>query len=348
MRAAIILLAFVMLAACGGSFDVVADLKEPHGTIVVANMSDDTVMLVDGITGKVERVVPSGPAPHEVAVSADGRWAVVTNYGDSNRRGNTLTVIDIAGETGTSMIDLGIYDRPHGIVFVDGREDVVAISSETNQAVVFVEIASGEILDTVSTGQRASHMVARGSSDPKLYTTNIVDGSISRIDPATGERTHIFPVGTMVEGIAVSPSGQQVWVGANRDGKVIVVETADGTVAGSVDGFGFPYRMAFTSDGLNAIVSDPQSGTVKIINPVTMQVRNTVTFDRSKILPTAEIPGSPSPEGLVVDEHDRYVYVSMQGMNKVAAVEIASGTVVRYYDVGQWPDGIGYSPLRPN
>ena len=36
----------------------------------------------------------------------------------------------------------------------------------------------------------------------------------------------------------------------------------------------------------------------------------------------------------------------MQGLNKVSAVRIADGTVVRYYDVGEWPDGIGYSPRQ--
>lgn len=346
MKTLIAILAILMLPGCGGSFDVVADLKEPHGTIVVANMSDDTVMLVDGVTGDIKRTVPSGPAPHEVAVSADGRWAVVTNYGDSSRRGSTLSVIDITGETGTSLIDLGIYERPHGITFIAGDEDVVAVTSEANEAVVFVNIASGEILKTISTGQKASHMIARGASDTNLYTTNIVSGSITTVDPDQTELSNIMSVGTMVEGIAVSPSGQHVWAGANRDGKVLVVSTETGEVDGSVDGFGFPYRMAFTSDGLNILVSDPQNGIVKIINPVTREVRKTVSFDMSMILPTAEIPGSPSPEGLVIDEHDRYVYVSMQGMNKVAVVEIATGTVLRYYDVGAWPDGIGYSPLR--
>jgi hypothetical protein len=35
----------------------------------------------------------------------------------------------------------------------------------------------------------------------------------------------------------------------------------------------------------------------------------------------------------------------MQGLNQVAAVDLATGTVRAYMDAGAWPDGIGYSPL---
>ena len=345
MKAIASTLLLLTFASCNSTKTVKQDLHAPHGTIVVANMSDDTVMLVDGASGDIVRTIPSGPAPHEVAVSEDGRWAVVTNYGDRNRQGNNLTVIDIDGQVAPRTIDLGIYDRPHGIIFIPGTM-TVAVTSESNSSVVFVNVESGAILKAVSTDQKASHMVARGINTSSLFTTNIVSGSISEINPEKDEKERVITVGPMIEGIAVSPAADQIWVGANREGKVLVVDTEQGEVVGSVDNFGFPYRMTFTSDGTSIIISDPQNGVVKIIDPATRNERHSVTFDESLILSTAEIPGSTSPEGLVVDETDRFVYISMQGLNKVAVVEISTGTVLRYYDVGVWPDGIGYSPRK--
>lgn len=48
------------------------------GTLVVANMSDATVTVIDVQTGGVLATLPTGIGPHEVAVSHDGRRAVVT------------------------------------------------------------------------------------------------------------------------------------------------------------------------------------------------------------------------------------------------------------------------------
>ena len=80
-----------------------------------------------------------GTGPHEVAISPDGRWAVVTVYGDRTSIGNTLAVIDLAAPTPAVVrtIDLGEYHRPHGAAFIqDGRKLVV--TSESSQRLVIV------------------------------------------------------------------------------------------------------------------------------------------------------------------------------------------------------------------
>jgi DNA-binding beta-propeller fold protein YncE len=43
----------------------------------------------------VVATVPTGDAPHEVAVAPDGRRAVGTNYGTRETPGSNLTVIDV-------------------------------------------------------------------------------------------------------------------------------------------------------------------------------------------------------------------------------------------------------------
>ena len=126
-------------------------------------MSGDTVMLVDAATGDVVDTIESGPAPHEVAVSADGRWAIISNYGDRSQTGNSLTVIDITGKAETRRVDLGIYERPHGIAFLND-DKTVAVTSEAQGVVLFVEIDSGDIVATAATEQKVSHMVATEST----------------------------------------------------------------------------------------------------------------------------------------------------------------------------------------
>ena len=68
---------------------------QERGTIIVANMSENSVSLIDATTRETVATLPSGPSPHEVAVSESGEWAIITNYGSSDRVGNSLTLISV-------------------------------------------------------------------------------------------------------------------------------------------------------------------------------------------------------------------------------------------------------------
>src|SRR5688500_15126329 len=79
------------------------------GTLLVLNKSDDTVSFIDLASSEVKVTLPTGDGPHEVAVSDDGKTAVVANYGDSAKPGNSLSVIDVPGKKVLRTIDLGTY-----------------------------------------------------------------------------------------------------------------------------------------------------------------------------------------------------------------------------------------------
>ncbi|MFZ2489989.1 MAG: YncE family protein, partial [Thermoanaerobaculia bacterium] len=59
--------------------------------LLVANKSGHTVDLVDLVSGNSIATLPTGHAPHEIAVSPNGSLAVIANYGDRERPGSTLT-----------------------------------------------------------------------------------------------------------------------------------------------------------------------------------------------------------------------------------------------------------------
>jgi DNA-binding beta-propeller fold protein YncE len=92
--------------------------ERPKGTIVVSNMNDNTAMLVDAESGRTLATLPTGEGPHEVAVSRDGRRAVVSNYGVRGKPGHTLTLIDVEKLDTVRTIDLRDYQRPHGMAFL--------------------------------------------------------------------------------------------------------------------------------------------------------------------------------------------------------------------------------------
>ena len=68
---------------------------------------------------KIIAKVPSGPDPHEVEASTDGRLAFISNYGGGAY--NTITVVDLVGQKVLSTVDLGPLRGPHGLIFSAGK-----------------------------------------------------------------------------------------------------------------------------------------------------------------------------------------------------------------------------------
>jgi DNA-binding beta-propeller fold protein YncE len=318
----------------------------PAGTVIVTNMNDHTATILDAGSGAVLATLTTGEAPHEVAVSSDGRWAVVSNYGVRERPGTTLTVIDIESLKVTRTIDLSPHRRPHGMAFLPG-DSLLAVTSEASQAVLVVSFADGKVASVVPTGGRASHMVAVPPAGPAIaFTANIADGTISRLDLANPGTPRVLPVARQPEGIAVSPDGGTVWVGSNGDKIVVVMDAKSGQPIDTLTGFGMPYRMAITPDGGTAVVSDPIRGEVRILDARTREQRVMLPIAPDSLVPTTEVPGSAAPEGVAVTRDSRWAFVTLQGRNRAIAIDLSNGRIVWTGVTGTWSDGIGYSQRR--
>jgi len=316
----------------------------PTGTLVVSNMNDHTATVLDAATGRVLATLPTGEGPHEVAVSGDGRLALVTNYGVRGKPGSTLTVIDVERAAVARTLTLAGFERPHGVTFLPG-DTLAAVTSEAGQAVLLVDVRDGRVADTLGTGARGSHMVALTADGTRAYTANIPENSVSVIDLRGGDSTRLVRVGRAPEGIAVTPDGGEVWVGSNRDSTVLVVDPVRGVATDTLRGFGMPYRIAVSPDGRLAVISDPVKGEVRIVSVADRKDRYTIAVPADSLVATAEVPGSPSPEGVAISRDSRWAFVTLQGRNRVITIDLGRGAIVAYAPTGTWSDGIAYSPL---
>ena len=90
----------------------------------------------------VVATVPTGDAPHEVAVAPDGRRAVGTNYGTRETPGSNLTVIRTAvGAAQRVALALDRSDWPEMVGNIGGDDTVfVACDTATNQKILIAKI----------------------------------------------------------------------------------------------------------------------------------------------------------------------------------------------------------------
>jgi DNA-binding beta-propeller fold protein YncE len=316
-----VLLALVALLA--------TDPAKPTGElIVVANKQAATASIIEVGTGKTLATLPVGNGPHEVAVSRDGRWAVVTNYG-SQSPGNSLTLLDLSTLTVARTIDLGEYRRPHGAAFI-GSTMKLAVTSEVTRMVVIVDAATGAVTNAIPTNAPGSHMVGVTADGARAWTANIGDGSVSELDLRGETFVRQLPVSTRTEGIGVAPDGRSIWVGSNDQHTVSVVDPATGKVAVVLPSPGFPYRVSISPDGKYAVVPQPEGGAVRIFEVATRKELGTVVL-------TGE------PVGTAVSGDGRFAYVSLQGTNEVAVVDLEKRVEVKRFAAGAGPDGIAVS-----
>lgn len=318
--------------------------RGPAGTLVVSNMNDNTTTLIDAASGRVRATLPTGEGPHEVTVSHDGRTALVSNYGVRGKPGNTITVIDVARAEVVRTLTIAGYQRPHGMAFLPG-DTLVAVTAEAAQAVLLVDVRTGAVSGMLPTKGRTSHMLALTARGDRIFTGNIADGTISMVDVTRRDSTTLVPVARQPEGIGAAPDGGTVWAGSNRDSVVVVVDARRGVPIDTVRGFGMPYRIAITPDGRLAVVSDPVNAEVRVISVADRKSKFTIAVPRDSLVATAEVAGSPSPEGVAVSRDSRWAYVTLQGRNRVAWIDLERGVITAYAPTGTWSDGIGYSPI---
>ena len=319
------------------------DVGARAGLLVVANQEGASATILDAATLKTVATVPVGQGPHEVAISTDGRWAVVTNYGLQGAAGNTLSVIDLAAESPSVVrtIDLGVYQRPHGAAFVRSGTKLL-VTSEVSQRLLLIDFVSGRIDTAMATNARGSHMVTVQRDGRRAWTSNILDGTVTEydVDARTTKRT--FAVAPNVEGISATPGGVQVWVGSNTGKTVTVVNGADAKVLGTISGFGLPYRVGVSRTGRSALVSDPSTNRIWIYDVGTRRQLAQIDLAAEKGVGT---PAAQSaPQGITFDPIADYAYVTLHGTNQVVAVDLRTRKVMGFGGVGAGPDGIGYSP----
>lgn len=335
-RAASILLS--LLAFVAVTVDAGTAQELPSGTVVVANMSAGTTWLVDVETGDRKALVTAQEAPHEVAISSDGRKAAVTNYGSGE--GNLVQFIDVAAGRIVDEIVVEGYQRLHGAAFLPG-DSLIVLTSERTGEVLVVGVGDAQIRRKLPTLGAASHMLAMGGD--WIYTANIVDGTVSRIDPAGVEETLTWDAGTRTEGIAATPDGSQGWTGSMDAGTVVGIDGETGEEVVRVEGLAVPYRLAVTPDGETVVVTDPGAGVLGVIERATGALQR---IDIGAAARAVGLAGDPSPQGFTLDPSGRWAFVSTKGLNRIAIVDLELGDVATFLESGAGPDGIGFTPVK--
>lgn len=323
--------------------------------LLVCNKADHSLSIFDPATRTELAVLQTGDGPHEVAVSPDGRIAVVADYG-AQKPGTTLTVIDLVRSEVQRTIELTRTEtaadgtetkkalpRPHGLQFVDAT--TIVFTSESSRRLARLDLPSDRVTKTWSTPQATMHMVALSPDHLFAHATSIKDGDVATF-ALGGDETKavsVVPTGEGAEGLAVNPRTGEVWVGNRAANTVTVVDGRTGKAGEPFATADFPFRIVFTPDGAHALVSCAEGGEVQVFDSATKQLAKAISIgaDGSEL--------SAMPMGLCTDPEGARCYVACGRGEFVAVLDLAAGTVIARMKARAGPDGIAFVrvPLEP-
>jgi len=308
-------------------------------TLVVLNKSDATASLINPANGQTITKLPVGRGPHELAISPDGRTAFVANFGRfgvypagdtmHTRAGNTVTVLDLSTRSVKTTYDFGTHTGQHGVATSkDGSR--VWLTSETPNALLEIEAATGKLLHVWPTNQQRTHLVVPSPDEKRFYITNTVSGSLTIVDRATGAAKTVA-IGPGAEGVTVAPNGREVWVATRNDSKIFVVNTATDAIVESFSSAGEgPQRIQFTPDGSQVWASNVRSNTLTVFDAKTRKLLGTVSV-------------GAGPAGIVFSPDGKHGYFALSGANQIAVIDVPDRKVLRTIVTGVEPDGIAWT-----
>lgn len=312
-----------------------------HGDVLlVGNKSGHTLWALDLASGEKRASFETGIGPHEVEISPDRRFAVVSNYGERDKPGNSLTVVDWPAGAVARVVDLGEDTRPHGMAFLpDGR---LVVTTEGSDRVLVVDVTEGKVLQRIEVGGGVGHMVAASPDGRHAWVTNISAGTLEKVDLEAGKVTGTIETGAGAEGVGVAHGGREVWVTNRSDDTVSVVDADSLEIVATLDSVGFPIRVAMTPDGRHALVTNARAATLSVFDIRERSLVAAVQIaDPSADYQQTLLGDSALPIGIVVEPGGERIFVAVSGANEVAVIETGAWEVVDRWPTGREPDALG-------
>lgn len=262
---------------------------------------------------------PVGRHPHEMTLSADGRFLYTTDNGtmrieEAGTGGNTISIVDLTLRKKTGEISLGKFRRPHGID-LDPKSGLLAVSTELPDQLILIDPARRKIVKTYDTGGKTAHMVAFGPQGRYAYVSNSNSGNVSVIELASGT-VKLIPSGERPEGSFLSPDGSRLYV-VNREGRSItIIDTAKREAAGHIRTGNGPVRIAVTPDGKQLVYALIHENKVEFADPAARRVIGQVALGGSPVSLTL------SPDG-------QRAYASAQEDDTIYVVSVPERKILR-------------------
>ena len=316
-------------------------------TLLVANKSEASVSLHQLPGGEIVATLPTGEGPHEVAVSPDGKRALVSNYGTRGQPGQSLTLVDIAQARVAATIPLPDGAMPHGIEWLDDRHTVV--TAEGIASLLLVDTETRQVSGRIAIDQDIAHMVTTGAG--RAFTANIGSGTATAVDLEGASKITDLASGKGTEGIALARGGSQLWLSNRGADTVSVFDAVSLERLAQFPLAGFPIRIEADDPRGVIYVTLPSADSLAVIDTGSREVRRKIKFDigpdrTRKTLFGDMLPDSSIPIGVLLSRDGESLFVAHSNAHVVSVYDPDTMERKAIIPTGLEPDGMDWSPVE--
>ncbi|MCU1385506.1 MAG: hypothetical protein JWL71_4203 [Acidobacteria bacterium] len=342
IRKSVLGLAVLFLAVGATAILTRAQSAPSIATFVPGGIGDGTTLLPNGWkVSPAGRHLKTGSLPLNIAVSPDGRYAVITNNG-INRP--SLTVVDIASWTvkSTMLLDSAWY----GLVWHPDGTKLYSAGAASNNIQEFA-FADGTITRArtfalpAMTGESFAGGLSISPDGRTLFATRVFGMTLSSIDVASGTVTRTVVLPSEPYTTLPSLDGQLVYVSMWGGAAVRAYAANSLALVADMPAGEHPNAMALSKDGQRLFVSCGNSAAVWVFDTFS---RDPIEQISSNLYP--EAPATSTPNSVAVSPDGRTLLVANADNNAVAVVDISNGArsfVDGFIPTGWYPTGAVFS-----
>ena len=314
---------------------------QTNGKLYIVNKLSSNVTVFDLFLGKKVAEIPISILPHEATTLSNQNKVVLTNYGDTDVIGKSLSIINTESNSIEKTIDLDKSLRPHGIVSFPKSNKVGVVTNVGNNLLV-INIETGVIEKLIPTKQIVSQLLVLHPDKPLAYVTNINSNSVSVIDLVKGKVIKTISCGNGTEGIDITPDGKEIWVTNSKENTISIISTKTNRITTTLKTGNQTLRLKFSIDGNYCLSTSAGDGTISVYDRYLKKQINTIQLPGKKGLIQRALYHTPHPVGILMHPNGLYAFVANSNANKIEVIDLKTFSLVSTIETGKVPDGIAF------
>jgi len=309
----------ILLVALLGTSTVGAEV------VVVLNSGDASISLIDRVTRKEIKRIPTGKEPHHLMQTPDDKSLIVAGAAS-----NDLLFLDpITGDVQRHVKNI---PDPYQIAYSPDRTWFVAAALRLNR----VDLYKADDLKPVKRiplASTPSHLIF--DRDGKfVFVTMQESRDIAAIDLATQTVAWRLPVGLQPAGIWMTPDDRHLLVGVMGEDFVAVIDWRKRAMVKKIITGKGAHNFQALGDGRHVFVTN------RVVNTISLIDQQTLSVVRSFSTPSG-------PDCMEVSADGKELWVTARWAQKVAVIDIPTGKLIDTIPVGRSPHGIYFRNHAP-
>jgi len=272
---------------------------------------------------KVTATVPISTGV-SVAVTPDGKFAYVPNFGNGGPYDPNVAVVDTSSNTVVTNIPIGTTKLNPALIQISPDGSMVWVAefplyTDVSPVITVIQTSTNQVVGSITLPGKASPGAMVFSPDGKLAYVSAGGATVYVVDVATMKAVSSMEALGAVAGLAISPDGKTLLVPNSGGAEVQAIAQASGRALANIPVGAMDYGnqeyseyggAAVSPDGTRAYVTNYSSGNVVVIDTASKKV-------------VTSVEAGASPVGVAVSPDGTKAYVANSFSNSVTVIDTA-------------------------